>query len=182
MKMSLIIKTLALALVLAATVLTTGCAKTKENKLEIVEQLVADGHEDVMLFDYFTQIVGTEEKQGYYEVVLYAIPDNIGMHSLAEARMDIYTDGGLRSEKVESYTVPYAKFERCMEIVEEYKMDRWSELDDDDIYVIDGCTYVCKFPNGSQYMRVSSGQMPENGLEAFDAILQALQPEVSIEN
>ena len=158
-----------------------GCGR-KVNDMDIVNQLIEGGQEDVMLFDYFQQVVGTEEKQGYYEIVLYAIVDEEGKMSTEEIRMDVYTDGGLRTEKMVSSTVPYAMFDAVMEIIKEHKVKRWETMDESKLGSIVGCNYVCKFPAGEKYMRISSEAMPEDGMEVFNAILEALQAEYSAEN
>ena len=66
-------------------------------------------------------------------------------------------------------------FEKAMEVAEEYKMPEWADMDEDELFPIDGCSYVCKFPGGAQYTRVSSESMPENGIEAFGAVQAALE-------
>ena len=163
-------------LIFALVLVTCACAcanEPPEDPLELVNQLIEGGNEDVMLFDYFRQVVGTEEQQGYYEIVLYAMTDEEGKLSDEEVRMDVYTDGGLRSEKMVSYSVPYEAFTKAMEIADEYEMKTWE--DEEDLGALDGCSYVCKFPYASKYHRVSSDWMPDNVVEAFNAILEMLQ-------
>lgn len=168
-------KVLVIILIIAALLATSACGK-KVDPMALVDQRIANGEEDVMLFDYFRQVVGTEEQQGYYEIVLYAIPDKtIGMHSVENVRMDVHTDGGLRYQRMASYEIPYEAFTKAMEIADEYKMIKWEEGDDKYSYAIDGCSYVCKFPYGDKYYRVSSGAMPEDGMDAFNAVLEVLQ-------
>jgi len=159
----------------------SGCGK-KENNMQIVEDLLANGQENVMLFDYLERVVGTEKEQGYYEIVLYAIPGEEGALSTEEVRMDVYTDGGLRSEKMISKNVPYATFEKVMEIITENKVRKWADMEEDELISYDGCDYICKFPAVDQYMRISSEAMPEDGMEVFSAILEALQAEYTLEN
>ena len=55
-------------------------------------------------------------------------------------------------------------------------------MDESKLGSIVGCNYVCKFPAGEKYMRISSEAMPEDGMEVFNAILEALQAEYSAEN
>ena len=174
---------LIIALIIAMAIGVSGCGKkAKGNNMEVVNQLIESGQEDVMLFDYFRQVVGTEEMQGYFEIVLYAVVNEEGKMSTEEVRKDVYTDGGLRSEKMESTIVPYAMFEKAMEVAEEYKMNKWQDMDADKLNGIDGCLYVVKLPGGSQYLRISSGSMPDNGMEAFNTVLEALQTEYSAGN
>ena len=167
----IIVIALLFAMAVGVAVGLSACGK-KVNEMEVVETLIEGGTEDVMLFDYFRRVVGTEEEQGYYEIVLYAIRDEEGKMSTEEARMDVYTDGGLRSEKLTSHTISYEVFEKAMEVAKEYEMAEWK--DNEETFPIDGCIYVCKFPNGTEYCRVSSEEMPENGMEAFNAVLDAL--------
>ena len=167
----LLVVILILLIVLIA-MLAVSCSRNK--KAEIINKLVSSGASDIMLMDYYHQVVGTEDYQGYSEIVLYAIVDSeTGKMSTEEVRMQIYTDGGLRTEKMEEKTVPYEAYERALEVVKDYDMPDWA--DKSKLTVLEGALHVCKFPWKDAYIRVSSEAMPRKGEEAFNALAAVLE-------
>lgn len=164
------------AVVLLTTILTSLLSAScgKEKIPEAVKKLVESGAENVMLMDYFYQETGTEETDGYYEIVLYAIVDpETKKMSTDEVKMAIYTEGGLRSEKVEEKNVPYEAYERAYEVVKDYDMPDWS--DKSRLTALEGALHVCKFPWKEEYIRVTSDAMPKKGEEAFNALRTLLE-------
>ena len=159
-------------LIVLIIMLAASCSKNK--KTEIIRNLVNSGASDIMLMDYYHEIVGTEEYQGYSEIVIYAIVDpETGVMSKEEVRMQVYTDGGLRTEKMEEKTVPYEAYERALEVVKEYDMPDWA--DKSRLTALTGALHVCKFPWKDAYIRVSSEAMPRKGEEAFNALAAVLE-------
>lgn len=159
-------------IILIAVLIVFGCTRSGTDK--VIKDLVKSGAADVMLMDYYYENMSEEEFQGYGEIVLYAIvdPEN-GKMSQEEVRMQVYTDGGLRSEKMEEKNIPYEAYERAREIVKGYDMPGWANKSN--LIALDGALHVCKFPWNEEYIRVSSEAMPKTGEEAFSALVKVLE-------
>ena len=117
--------------------------------------------ERLMLVDYFQRTVGIEEKEPYFELVLYALNDG-------SLLLEKYVDGGSDQEIVTTYKVPAEVYDRALEIIRNRELDSWNELDDH--ISLDGVSFVIRYYDHEKHTRVSSDRMPHNGLEAFREI------------
>ncbi len=123
--------------------------------------------EETMLVDYYYAVTGTEISRGYLEMTLYYKSED-------EAILKVYnTDSDGEEETVNEYTVPYEAVENCLEIADKYKFDKWDELED--TYPIDGAVTVVKYYNGSEYIRVSTENMPDGGERQLDEIASIMR-------
>ena len=67
--------------------------------------------------------------------------------------------------------VPASVLDDCMKVVKKYKMGKGKWLNGDGIV---GMEYEVGFMNDGEFVRVSSGRMPDNGVDAFDAVCKVL--------
>lgn len=119
-----------------------------------------------MLVDSFERVVGTPEVQGYSELVLYAYSDT-------QALLERYEDGGLESERMTAYLVPIEAAADALTAIRDAGMDDWNRRRD--TAGICGKLYVCRYRmQDGTYNRVSSEQMPQDGIAAFGAVRAAL--------
>ncbi len=121
--------------------------------------------EKTVLVDYYDQVTGTEMKQPYYELVLYRLND--GTYLLEE-----YYEGGMKDERVRGYGVDEDFYQRVIEVIRDCGMEQWKDLDD--TFPIDGAYYSCRFFDHDAYTRVTSEDMPEDGIRAFGSVQKAL--------
>ena len=128
-------------------------SETEENMLPEEKKL--------LLVDYFQRTVGTGEEEPYFEMVVYALDDG----SLI---MERYADGGTLEQTVTTYDVPAEVYERALEIIRKRGLEDWNQLED--YQSLDGVVFVIRYYDGEKHLRVSSGKMPGNGLEAFREI------------
>ena len=137
-----------------------GCGKSGQFKIETYLN-----EKDSMLLDYFERTVGTPEEQPYYELVLYT-------YSSTQARLEEYTDGGTPDELITSYLIPVEGAQEMLNAVKIAGMDKWNRRKG---VAIDGKQYVCRFPDGRDgCIRVSSDNMPEDGVKAFGTVKNAM--------
>ena len=118
----------------------------------------------IMLADYYERMAGTADEQPYYELVLYTQDAD---HLLLEQ----YENGGTNRESVKSYTVLRDVYSQVMDLVKTYDLAKWNETGSESA---EGVYRVVKYYDSGTYIRVSTDQMSENGLSAFDAVKQVL--------
>jgi hypothetical protein len=116
-----------------------------------------------MLVDYFKETVATVGGDGYTEYVL-------SYYDPVEARLDIYEKYGDDAEESRvSYLVPYEAVDKCMDVMYEEDLASWAGRDD--LAGMTGARYVLKFRlDDGEYLRVTSEEMPEDGMTAFDKV------------
>jgi hypothetical protein len=118
-----------------------------------------------MVFDYYEATVATVEGDESVEYVLYGYDDAVLVLAL-------YRKQGDSEETMDYCPVPTYVLDNCMELVRKYNMQDWYEGTG-----LDGKKYVVKFSDNGKMVRVSSDEMPDNGIEAFDAIRSVLAEE-----
>lgn len=138
----------------------------KQKTPDAVMRICTDTPAGEMLADSYERVVGTPMAMGYSELVLYK-------HSDSEAKLVRYEDGGLDTERVTEYLVPLEAAYEVLTVIADTGMPAWNERTD--TVGICGKSYVCKFrtPDGG-YVRVSSEQMPEDGVSAFHTVRGAM--------
>ena len=113
----------------------------------------------------------------YYEAVVATVGgDESTMYKLYK-----YTDTELILVKNRQYPdkdkskdyciVPASVLDDCMKVVKKYKMGKGKWLNGDGIV---GMVYEVGFMKDGEYVRVSSESMPDNGIDAFDAVCKVL--------
>ena len=117
-----------------------------------------------MVFDYYEATVGTDGGDGYDEFVLYRRPNG----SMLMAK---YSKWGDEKESCRACSVSDSALYDCLKIVDESKMRKWNEMDG---LAITGASYVVKFCEAERTVRVTSGNMPEDGTRTFGEIEQVL--------
>ena len=120
--------------------------------------------EKKLLFDYYAKTIGTPEEQSALEIALYE-------NTADSLQMEIYAADEDDNEGVKQLEVSADVLDRVMEIVKRRKMYRWN---DEDGISIDGKLFVCKFWHNDECIRVSSENMPDNGVSTFGKILETL--------
>jgi len=119
----------------------------------------------MILVDYFERELTADGPQPYFEAVLYSYSDT-------QALMEIYTAGGSDRERMTSFLVPLETMDQLMEVICAYGMDGWNSQAGS---AVSGKLYVCKFRQGGSLIRVTSENMPDNGVEAFDAVWDVME-------
>ena len=136
-----------------------GCSKAK--KLDIND--FKGSEPNTMLADYFDRVVGTIEKQPYYELVMYTYSDK-------QVLLEEYRNGGSDEEELRSYLVPVEAAQEVFDVIHETGMDTWNSRENG-MTALSGMAYVCKFPDGKgDYERVTSDHLPEDGTRAFGEV------------
>ena len=132
--------------------------------LDITEEdLINSAVGDNIVFDYYEAVVATVGGNDSEEYVLYTCDYN-GYLILV-----CYETPDGEPEKSYARLVPASTFDDCMKVVKKYKMTKWKDEGG-----INGKKYVVRFSQGEEYYRITSEAMPENGMEAFDAIRQIM--------
>ena len=116
---------------------------------------------DVLLLDSYRATTGTDGGDGYDEISVFGYDKD-------HVTLAVYHQQGEESETETRYLVPYEVVDKCYAVIEKYKMRSWKTLTDTIAY--DGVKMVCKFKDGSEYVRVTSDKMPENGAKAFGEV------------
>ncbi|MCR4611605.1 MAG: hypothetical protein K5644_06875 [Lachnospiraceae bacterium] len=129
------------------------------NKIYTPNLTVAEGEERIMLVDYCHKTVGTNGGDGYNETVLYYTKDGkCEVHYFSQ-----YEYEGEMSHSI--YEVDNKVIEDVYKILRELDMASWNEKYKNSKYVITGAAYVVKFRlNDGEYVRVTSDNMPEDGI------------------
>lgn len=114
----------------------------------------------LMLVDYYQSSKSTLFGDGHYELVLSSAENS------SKAILDKYIKEDEDSNEIKtSYTVPYRAVEECMAIINREELHKWNTIDN--AINLEGEIIVCKFWDGNRHIRVSTDNMPENGLEVF---------------
>ncbi len=108
---------------------------------------------DILLLDYYYKVVGIEEDNPYYEIVLYSLDGN-------NIKMEV-----IENENLTTYHIPKEAYQKAKEIIKKYKMSKWNDMENS--ICIDGVSYICKYLENDKYIRVTSEAMSEDGLKAF---------------
>jgi len=117
-----------------------------------------------VLVDSFNRITGTVMIQPYSEIVLYeAEPNDI---------LEVYKNGDMEDETVSRYYVSKDAYPKILKIILDLQMDTWNDLED--TYPIDGAFYVVRFWDGEKQVRVTSDDMPSDGMQAFYTVDNAM--------
>ncbi len=117
-----------------------------------------------VLIDSFNRITGTIMTQPYSDIILYeAEPNDI---------LEVYKNGDMEDETVSRYYVSKDAYPQILNIILDQQMDTWNDLED--TYPIDGAYYVVRFWDGEKQIRVTSDAMPENGMQAFYTVDNAM--------
>ena len=136
-----------------------GCSKPDNLNIDTYK----NAEKDTMLVDYFDRVVGTPEEQPYEELVLYTYSDT-------QALLEHYTNGDTEEETLDRYIVPIQAAQEAFDVIRKSGMNRWNDREKG-MTAISGMAYVCKFPDGKgDYIRVTSGHMPEDGTRAFGEV------------
>lgn len=123
------------------------------------DKIAAELDESAFLFDYFREVVATVGGDGYDELVLYRRTDGDGL-ILAK-----YSKWGNGNERRRLCIVPETILNDCLEAIDRHDMKNWK-----DGFPITGARYVVKFREGDNLIRITSDEMPEDGMAAFDEI------------
>ncbi len=133
--------------------------------------------EPVLKVDYYTKAVATEpvdgKEDGYYELVLYDDGEELLL-------LEEYVDGGKADERVTRYRVPKDVLNEALRIIYEAGMNGWNSLENPES--LDGAIHVVRFDEEGCLYRVSSEAMPENGMDAFNALRTLLSGYLKPEN
>ncbi len=118
-----------------------------------------------MVFDYYEAVEATVGGDESTEYVLYEYDDT----QLILARYNKEEDS---EETMDYCLVSSSVLDDSMELVRKYKMANWKKGTG-----LRGMTYVVRFMNDGEMVRISSDDMPEDGSEAFNAIREVLSGE-----
>lgn len=125
-----------------------------------------DAQTETMLIDYYYAVTGTDGGDSYRELVLYE-------YEGSKLKLSVFKGSAGEEETRADYSVPYDAFDECSEVIKKYKMAKWSKMKD--LTAIDGAAYVCRFTDEEgNSVRVSSDDMPEDGIKAFGSVEAAL--------
>ena len=121
---------------------------------------------ETMLIDFYYAVTGTDGGDSYRELVLYE-------YEGSKLKLSVFSGSAEGEETRADYSVPYDAFDECSEVIKKYKMAKWSKMKD--LTAIDGAVYVCNFTDeDGNSVRVSSDDMPEDGIKAFGSVEAAL--------
>ena len=129
---------------------------------------VVDGEPIIMVDYYETAVAAVGDdgaENGYYELVLY--DDQNGDLLLVE-----YRNGGTPQETETRYRVPMSVLTDALDVIYDARMNEWNGMTD--TISADGALYVCSYNDSGSYTRVTSEQMPADGMEAFSALRSLL--------
>ena len=111
-----------------------------------------------MVFDYYEATVATVGGDESTEYVLYKYDDT-------QMILALYRKDEDSEETMDYCVVPASVLDDCMDMVKKYRMRKWKKGSG-----LRGMMYVVKFMDEGEMIRVSSDDMPDNGLEAFNSI------------
>lgn len=146
-------KGLAIAVMMGCLFGLFGCAK----KIPVP----SDAEKGTMLFDYYFAVVGLPVDAGHHEIVLNA-------YSADEVELVAYEADGSGKEQSKSYIVPIKALEDVYKVVHDHKMDKWEGNYGPSGF--EGATHVVKFLKDNELIRVSTDEMPEDGVAVFTEI------------
>lgn len=133
------------------------------NAVEQIDNIEDEIVPDNMLFDYCEKTVATDGGDGYDELVLYKYDKGDGIILAYYSRW--FDD----PETLSACLVSEELYDRCMTLVENYDMANWEKGSAND-----GKQYVVKFEKDGEFVRVSSDEMPADGMKAFGDISREL--------
>ena len=131
----------------------------------IFEKIELPKEKDQILIDYFDRVIGTEEINPYFEIVIYTYDEN-------NLLLKIFNDGGSEEEKINDYLISHDSYYEIYKLIKDNKIDKWNKLKKK--YSLNGRIYVLKYFDGNELIRVSSEHMPEDGTKAFNDIYNKL--------
>ena len=85
-------------------------------------------------------------------------------------RLEVYENGGMEDEKMTAYLVPYQAYSEVLAAVAKYDMTSWNSSKDGNSIVGRMIVFRWSDAEDGSLTRVTSEYMPENGMEAFDAV------------
>ena len=131
--------------------------------------------EEELLFDYYSSPVAVVGDAIYHETT-------INRGSDGNIYINIYSGDKNKgtTNSHTTYTSSIEALESVMEIVRKYDMESWNETGGPGIA---GAIKVAKFFNSNnEFIRISSDKMPEDGLKAFNEIINCLGSFIKEEN
>lgn len=133
------------------------------------------GEKPVMLIDFCYRVVGTVGGNRYEETVLYQNADGTCEVHYFSGQDD---DPG---KEHSAYKAPGSIVKEAYDIINENKIAGWNDCD----YSVgpDGVDYSLKFlGSDGEYIRVSSGHMPEDGIRIMERVASCIGSCISGEN
>ena len=116
------------------------------------------------LFCYYEAVVATQGGNESFSYSLYGYTDT----EMVLVWNKIYTDG----DKSSDYRlVPATVLDDCLKIAKKYKFGKGKWLNGSGIT---GMVYSIDYLKDGEHIRVSSESMPDNGMDAFDAVEKVL--------
>ena len=126
---------------------------------DIPDNIREEIKDESMLFDYIEKTMATVGGDGYTEYVLYERDNGYGTILVK------YTKEDGDEEHAQACLVPDETWDQCMNIVRSCKMEEW-----DKGHGLKGKYYAVRFAKDGKTVRVSSDEMPEDGMDAFSLI------------
>ena len=118
-----------------------------------------------LLFYYSEAVVATDGGNGYEEYTLYKYTDS-------EVILVKRSKSPNRDATKDYRTVPVSVLDDCLKLAKKYKLGKgkWTKNGSG----IVGMVYEIGFVKDGEYIHVSSECMPDNGMDAFDAVIKVL--------
>ena len=143
-----------------------GCEKTKptESSVNYASPEEAINSEN-RVFYYYDAVVATQggDEHFVYELYSYTADELVLVKYRKYPGEDLTMDYCI---------VPASTLDDCMKVVKKYKMGKGKWLKGGDCIV--GKEYAVVFIKDGENVRVTSENMPDNGIEAFDAVCKVL--------
>ena len=146
-----------------------GCNKTGKDPKTTEPSVTYATPEECMvyenrLFCYYEAVVATQGGDESFSYSLYGYTDT----EMVLAWNKTYTDG----QKSSDYRlVPATVLDDCLKIAKKYKFGKGKWLNGSGIT---GMVYSIDYLKDGEHIRVSSESMPDNGMDAFDAVEKVL--------
>lgn len=126
----------------------------------------ADGRiPQILLFDWFSQTVGTPRKTGYSELAVFTCSDT-------ELIAEEWQNGGLPEERCTEMRIPSAAAAELYAVFRASGIETWETRSD--CAGLCGRRTVCKYRSGSGYIYGSTDHMPPDGDRVLSALHDAL--------
>lgn len=143
-----------------------GCDKTKptESPVNYASPEEAINSENCVFY-YYDAVVATQggDEHTVFELYRYNNKELVLVKYRKYPGKDLTMDYCI---------VPASTLDDCMKVVKKYKMGKGKWLKGGDCIV--GKEYAVVFIKDGENVRVTSGCMPDNGVEAFDAVCKVL--------
>ena len=137
-----------------------GCGAKSRNTMAERFERVPEGE---IIVDYYSATVATVGGDCHDEYVLYSTGN------AENAKLCVYSGAENEEETAVTYIVPYEAVEKCYDAIDRAGFRDWNKIKDK--YAIDGAVIVCKFrEDDGTYVRVTTGDMPEDGKEKLSNI------------